>query len=200
MVKKQKKKVSSRKEGVSQRSLIALVALLACSLGLIHPMSASATQAVIQVTIEVEPYAEINFPEATETTNPLLSLSIPPPTSTIPSMGTPFTVKGNASASVVATPDAWLFVGGENQYFGKAVMGAEELGYNLIVEFPTLLGWNALTGNDGEGTAPFPVNVSSGPVQGMVHLLANHTWTADGTWPLPGTYTAVVTVVVTGSV
>lgn len=158
------------------------------------------SQTTVPIEVDVLPMASIDFPDGTAG----LHLYVPPATSSLPSSGVRFVVRGNAMAWVTAAPTEFMFVnpyvlGNTNfpgRYLGRAVVGTgEDIGYNLQVEFP-LSEFRALPGTNGQGTPANPVNMPSygGEATGYLHLLASHRWTTDGSMPPVGDYTGDVVV------
>jgi hypothetical protein len=148
--------------------------------------------------------AQIAFPSGAN-----LHLTVPPANSTLPDEGVPFTVSGNANATVTAAPDAYLFVSpyivNNNpltpRYLGKAVhINGWEIGYNLAVEFPADgVSYHFLPPTNGASTSPATANVSAGPVPGYLHMQASHRWTPNATMPAVGDYHGSIVVTLTAS-
>ena len=152
------------------------------------------------VNITILPYAELEF-----TGGNLLYLLIPPPDSTIPSTGVNFIVRGNATATLSAEPDDFIWIPSENSFMGKAVIGSEEIGYRIELRFPSVpmpgsppqYAW--LPGFEQSGTSPLSVNLtlSSGARAGVIHMEASQEWTPDGAFPLPGIYEGEIVLTLT---
>jgi hypothetical protein len=185
------------------------LACLAGILGAVLPQAAQAQQLAndvfqTNVNIEVLPFATLEF-----TGPPLLYLEIPPTSSsTIPGSGVPFEVTGNATASISAAPHQFMFiphVGSSGAWMGKATQGGEDLGYRLQVEFPdegvagSSIQVGQLPGSSPDGTTPLTVDLTltGGMRAGIIHLIANKTWTLDGGIPLPGLYEGTIVLTLT---
>lgn len=153
------------------------------------------------VTIDVLPYAQLTFDDV----DPLLYLEIPPEDSTIPGSGVNFTVTGNANATLVAEPDAFVEVETEDglQYLGKAVLSGEAVGYKLELRFPRAPASAAFLPGDTEGPTepPLLVDLTTTGYEraGVLHMEAHHNWTPGGGIPLPGLYVGQVTMTLTAS-
>lgn len=159
-------------------------------------------QTTVPLSVEVLPIAEIQFPEGVNG----LHLYVPPANSTIPDTGLHFKVRGNALAWVRAQPDEFMliqsyYVGNTNvgpRYLGKGELpGGGTIGYNIQVEFPVGIFAN-LNIVAGQPTPANPVDMvaAGGEVDGFLHLLASHRWTADGTMPGVGDYLGDILVTV----
>lgn len=161
------------------------------------------------VNVGILPVAELTIDGSN-----LLYLEIPPGASTIPSSGVNFTVTGNADATLVAEPDAFVEVETEDgpQHLGKAALGAEVVGYKLELRFPrastpppgspTFPQFAALPGfEEGPTTPPLTVDLATTGQQrtGVIHMEAHHNWTPSGGLPLPGLYVGQVTLTLTAS-
>jgi hypothetical protein len=180
----------------------------AAVIGLALPVAAanpwSPLQTTVPVTMFVQPMAQIAFPSGAS-----LHLYVPPANSTLPDNGVPFTVTGNANATVTAAPSAYLFVNpyivNNNplapRYLGKATHTlGYEIGYNLAVEFPADgVSYHFLPSTNGASTSPATVNVSGGPVPGFIHMQASHRWTPNATMPAVGDYNGSIIVTLTAS-
>ncbi len=109
-----------------------------------------------------------------------------------------FRVTGNAAASLSAEPDDFIQVPTEG-YLGKAILGAGAVGYKIELRFPSTgvvgsgVQIGALPGFEAAGTPPLSVNLTltGGQRDGVIHLEADQSWTADGSLPLPGLYVAM---------
>lgn len=172
-----------------------LTAYTACAIAAAFPAVALEDTHEVQVNIEIAPIAYLVFDST-----PLLDLEIPPPGSTVPSNGVFFRVIGNASATLTAEPDAFIFVPVE-QYMGKAVLGLSEVGYKLELRFPRLgvltspIQISALPGfEEGPTTPAAPVNLllTGGEREGVLHMETNQAWTSDGSYPLAGIHVGEV--------
>jgi hypothetical protein len=116
-----------------------------------------------------------------------------------------FRVTGNAAAILTAEPTAFLEVPSEG-HLGKAVLGAEEIGYSIELRFPRTGAPGSPVqiaglpgGEPGPTTPPLEVDLTAtgGQREGEVHLLASQAWTEHGGLPLPGIYVGQVTLTLT---
>lgn len=162
-------------------------------------------QGTAQVNVVIEPIASLTF-----TTPPLLSLEVPPSTSTVNTSGTvDFVVTGNAAATLTAAPDQFVLIpGANNGYMGKAVLNGGAVGYQIQLAFPS----NSVSGS-GQTVATLPLYVAGstqpapavplpltgGQRPGTIDLLASAAWTPDRGLPLPGVYTGQVILTLTAS-
>lgn len=154
------------------------------------------------VLVQIVPIAQLEFLDT-----PLLYLEVPPPGSTVPSSGVDFRVTGNADATMVAEPDAFIEVAGEG-FMGKAILGAGSIGYKIELRFPRTgvpgspVQISALPGYEAGPTTP-PLTVDLGLTGGMrdgvIHMESNQYWTEDGGIPLPGLYEGHITLTLTAS-
>jgi hypothetical protein len=164
-------------------------------------------QTTVPIEIEVEPIAEIQFPDGVDG----LHLYVPPANSTIPSNGLRFLVRGNALASVSAAPDQFMLVqhyitGPTNVDLGPKYLGraqhtnGETIGYSLQVEFP-VGSTRTLPLTNGNGTIPLTVDMvaAGGQETGFLHLIASHRWTPTGGMPSVGDYFGNIVVTVSAS-
>ena len=184
---------------MAMASAAAIVALPAVAANPWAPL-----QTTVPVTVLVEPMAQIVFPVGAS-----LHLYVPPANSTLPDNGVPFTVSGNANATVTAAPSAYIFVNPyivnnnplPSRYLGKATHAlGYEIGYNLAVEFPADgVSYHFLPSTNGASTSPATVNVSGGPVAGFIHMQASHRWTPNATMPAVGDYNGSIIVTLTAS-
>lgn len=188
--------------------------LVACSLLASMVCAAGAQQLDEQnfqtnVNVDILAVAELAFQGGN-----LLYLAIPPGDSTIPSSGVNFIVTGNADATLIAEPDAFVYVQTEDgpQYLGRAVLNGNPVGYRLELRFPR--SGSALPANpttmkaaflpgyeEGPTTPPLTVDLSTTGQQrtGVLHMESHHNWTPDGGLPLPGLYVGQVTLTLTAS-
>lgn len=161
--------------------------------------------AVVNVNVEVAPIAYLVFDSA-----PLLYLLIPPPASTAPSTGVFFTVYGNATATLIAEPDAFVDIPGEG-YLGKAVLGPSTIGYKVDLRFPRTgfagpppspVQVAALPGFvEGPTTPPLSVDLmaTSGARTGVINMETSQLWTPDGSYPLAGIHVGEVVLTLSAS-
>jgi hypothetical protein len=177
---------------------LAALAAAATALSGAPPAVALTATANVNVNVEIAPIAYLVF-----LNTPLLYLEIPPPGSTAPSNGVFFKVIGNASATLVAEPDAFIDVPVEG-FMGKAVLGASAVGYKLDLRFPRTgsagpppspIQVAALPGFvAGPTTPPLTVNLlaTGGQREGVINMETNQLWTADGSMPLAGLHVGQV--------
>jgi hypothetical protein len=153
------------------------------------------------VNVAVLPFAELSIVGSN-----VLSLTIPPAGSTIPSSGVKFLVMGNASATMTAAPSDFIQIG--SQFLGKAVKGSDQIGYNLELRFPSVGAPGspkAAAGLPGFEAAPsYPpltVNLATTGNQraGEIHLEADPNWTPSGGIPMPGTYLGQIVLTLVAS-
>lgn len=174
--------------------------------------------ATVTVRITVAPIAEIDFPEE----NGAFTITVPenasPQGATIQPVRIPFTVKGNATASVSAAPGAFLFVDDEARHLGEAQGSDGALGYDVVVAFPVASanhaglpgrggfgsfpnrdGIERLPGEDGVGTVELTADMPAEDYEahGVMHVVARRDWTLDGEAAAPGDYDGGVQVTVT---
>ena len=155
--------------------------------------------AEVLMELAVGPFVELEI-----LGQPLLYLEIPPPGSTAPSEGVGFNVIGNASATVTAEPDAFIQVAGPENWLGKATMGTEEIGYDIVLRFPLYAASSSptdiatLPGNKPGPTPGLTVDLTKTGYEreGVIHLEADENWTEHGGIPFPGVYTGSVTITV----
>lgn len=145
----------------------------------------------------------------------------------IPPVWLPFTVKGNALATVSVSPDRFQRLR-NGRYLGRAVDGrGRKLGYNIIVEFPATgvdrhwpagrddresrhgrhvdgpWSWRSRTatlpGRDGVGTRELTADMvrRRGQTTGVIYLVAERTWTPSGRPAEPGDYRGTVRITLT---
>lgn len=153
----------------------------------------------------------------------------------------PFRIRGNAMASVSVSPSEFMRIRG-GYYLGKAMrlsgdrhknqrgkghdkqLGGghyaeghdDEIGYNIIVQFPIaswhyagLNGWDgtgatvwpgftSLPGVNGSGTPPLSADVSLGGhgAAGMIYVISKREWTENGDDAAPGSYGGSVEVTI----
>jgi hypothetical protein len=147
------------------------------------------------VDIDVLPFADLAIIGSN-----LLYLEIPPPGSTVPASGVRFVVAGNASATLVAEPDDFIFVRGEGN-LGRAVLNGESIGYKLELRFPsggvgTSYPQYAALPLSVEGPTVPPLTVdlmaTGGSREGVLHMESDPNWTPTGGIPLPGIYVGQV--------
>jgi len=177
--------------------------------GQLHAQQISEDKFQTNVSIEIIPFAELKFENGH-----LLYLLIPPPGSTAPSSGVNFFVKGNANATLVAEPDAFVLVNTQDegqQYLGRAVLNGNSVGYRLDLRFPRsgVGGGNPQTPRyaglpgfeEGPTVPPLTVDLTSTGNQrtGVLHMETNPNWTPGGGIPLPGIYVGHVTLTLTAS-
>ncbi len=159
------------------------------------------------VNVAVLPIAEIQI-----LGTPLLFLSVPPSTSTIPSNGVNFRVTGNASATMTAEPSDFILVPTDEyplgEQMGRALLNGNSLGYRLRLDFPSsgvvgspvqFAGLPGYTAGPTEPPLSVNLQLTSGARNGRIHLEASHHWTPDGALPLPGVYSGNVTLTVTAN-
>ena len=174
----------------------AVALLAAASLAGTVGLARAATEAIVPVTVTVVPIALFEWLDPA-----LLYLSVPPPSTTPP--GTVrFRVTGNASATLTAIPDEFVFIPSEGAYMGKAVLGTSVLGYKIHLHFPsTGVGQlsASLPGNDGVGTPPLTVNLAGGMRQGEIRMDASQNWTPDGGMAAQGLHVGEVILTLTAS-
>ena len=104
--------------------------MLAAVASAAHPAQTADT-AIVPVNVAIEPMALFEWLDPA-----LLHLQIPPPSTTSP--GTVrFRVTGNASATITAIPDAFVFIPSDGSYMGKAILNTSVLGYKIHVFFPS---------------------------------------------------------------
>lgn len=176
-------------------AVTALSGLLATSILGTHVARAADPDSTVPVTVTVLPMAMIQFIDPM-----LLYLEIPPPATTAP--GTVrFLVTGNASASLTAIPDEFVFIPSEAAYMGKAVLNSSVLGYKVHLHFPsTGIGQQSasLPGNDGVGTTPLlTVALAGGTRQGEIRIDASPAWTPHGGMPALGIHVGEVILTLT---
>jgi hypothetical protein len=153
-----------------------------------------------ELNVLVAPIAELRLLDPA-----LMTMDVPPAGTTLPGARVRFEVRGNATASVSAKPDAFIEVPDlGNAFIGRAVLenDDDELGYDLVLRFPSIgpgLQSASLPGNDGEGTAPLTVALNGNTRQGAVDLVADHDWTPHGGIPMPGLYIGEVLLTVTAN-
>lgn len=165
----------------------------------------------VSVEVVVLPYAELEF-----LGEPHLSLTVPPPGSTIPAAGVEFAVTGNAFATLQAAPGQFMKVpvlvsptlGFRDRWLGQAVLGGASIGYRIRLDFPSqesLSGFSqvaVLPGTmQGPTAPPLKVNLDQlgGTELGQIHLEASPVWTASGGWAPPGIYTGEIILTLTAS-
>lgn len=194
------------REKFYMKSLVKLGVAGLVSIAVLHPAGAqqlSNEGYQTNVNLALLPIAELEFVGGN-----LLYLLIPPSDSTVPGSGVEFVVTGNADATLIAEPDEFVLVG--SQYMGKAVLGAEAVGYKLELRFPdtgapgsppnpqlaALPGYIA-----GPTTPPLTVDLASTQMErtGVLHMEADPNWTPHGGIPLPGIYVGEVTLTLTPS-
>jgi hypothetical protein len=152
------------------------------------------------VNVAVLPFAQLNIIGSN-----VLSLTVPPAGSTIPSAGVKFIVVGNASATMTAAPSDFIQIG--SQFLGKAVKGSDQIGYNLQLWFPSVgqagspKAIATLPGFSAEPTSPLSVDLSTSGNQraGEIHLEADPNWTPSGGIPLPGIYLGQIVLTLVAS-
>lgn len=189
--------------GALRGAAVATLLMFACGPAVAQPTASDQTL----VNVAVLPTAQLEF-----VGTPLLSLAVPPATSTIPSKGVTFRVSGNASATVVAEPDDFIIVPTPDyplgEHMGRAVLNGNSVGYRLRLDFPSAsmalspIAYAGLPGyQSGPTEPPLTVNLltSSGQRNGRVHLEASQQWTPDGGLPLPGIYVGEVFLTVTAN-
>ncbi len=177
--------------------------------GLLHAQQISEDQFLTNVSIDIVPFAQLNFQGGN-----LLYLLIPPPGSTAPSSGVNFVVTGNADATLVAEPDDFVLVNTQDegqQHLGRAVLNGNSVGYRLELRFPRsgVGGGNpqfpAFAGlpgfEEGPTVPPLTVDLTStgNSRTGVLHMETNPNWTPGGGIPLPGIYVGNVTLTLTAS-
>ena len=159
--------------------------------------------AEVSALLSVEPFVEFELLDPA-----LLYLEIPPPGSTVPANGVRFLITGNASATVVAEPDAFIDVPGEG-FLGRAVLETDSnefVGYNLNLRFPRI-GISGSPRQDaslptfevGPTTPSLTVDLAltGDQREGVIHMEAHQNWTEHGGVPLPGPYKGQLTITVT---
>jgi hypothetical protein len=186
----------------------ALLATTAISTAQSQQISNNVFQTNVQLTIV--PFAMLQFDDP----SPTLYLEIPPGDSTIPSSGVEFVVTGNANATLVAEPSAFVEIPGVpsgQRWMGKAALGTDVVGYKLELRFPdsghsgpppSNIQFAALPGfEEGPTTPPLTVNLSqtAGSRTGVLHMEASHEWTPHGGLPLPGIHVGQVVLTLTPS-
>jgi hypothetical protein len=160
------------------------------------------------VEIQVVPFAELEIIGSY-----LLYLLIPPSGSTVNAPSSViFQVTGNAFASMTAEPDEFILIPpsvlDDGGYMGKAVLGANEIGYKLLLTFPKSAPFGCGCGpvknaslplDVPEGTEPLTVNLNltGGVRQGAIDLLANPLWTTHGGLSAAGIYEGGIVLTVT---
>jgi hypothetical protein len=154
------------------------------------------------VLLTIEPIAALSF-----TGGNLLHLEIPPAGSTVPSNGVEFQVVGNATAVLLAEPDAFIQVPVED-FVGAAYLNGNPVGYKIELRFPRTgvvgspIQIASLPGfENGPTVPPLGVNLAltGGERKGVIHIESSTDWTADGGMPLPGLYVGSVTLTLTAS-
>jgi hypothetical protein len=173
----------------------AWVALAACALvGTIARPAYADTTATVPVNVTVQPMAIFEWLDPA-----LLYLTVPVPSTTPP--GTVrFRITGNASATITAIPDAFVFIPSDGSYMGKAVLDTSVLGYKIHLFFPsTGIGQQtaSLPGTDGGGTPPLTVVLAGGSRQGEIRMDASQLWTPDGGMPALGLHVGQVILTLT---
>ncbi|GGL71660.1 hypothetical protein [Wenxinia marina] len=162
----------------------------------------SGDSASAPVEIMVVPYASLQF-----VGTPLLSLSVPPPGSTIPSSGVLFDVIGNATATLQAEPDSFLTVPNEG-FMGRAISGGNSIGYKVELRYPRTglpgspVGYAGLPGFEEGPTVPalsVDLTATGGMRRGEIHMEAHPAWTVDGGLALPGLYEGQIILTLSAS-
>lgn len=151
------------------------------------------------INLLVEPFGVLELLDPA-----LLALTIPPPGSTVPSLGVRFRVTGNAAAIMTAEPDDFMEVPSEG-FVGKAILGAGSVGYKLELRFPRTgvpgspVQIAVLPGFEPAATPPLEVNLTltGGVREGVVHMETSPDWTETGALPLPGVYVGEVILTLT---
>ncbi len=163
---------------------ISVIAVLSCT-----SVMASEPDSTVPVTVTVLPMAMFEWLDPV-----LLYLNVPPAATTPP--GTVrFRVTGNASATLSASPDEFVYIPSEDAYLGKAELGASVLGYRVHLFFPsTGMGQQSasLPGSDGVGTPPLTVALAGGSRQGEIRIDASAAWTPHGGVPALGIHVGEV--------
>jgi hypothetical protein len=194
--------------------MVAMICLTSWGSG---AFAASAT-ATVGVTIKVESSASIDFPEGLD-----FLIEVPanksPRGATIKPVRIPFTVTGSSLVQVQAAAEAYLQIA-DGFVAGRALGpdgGMQQLGYNIIVQFPVpSQNYSGLPGRGGFGTLPPKPNLASLPgnapaptpaltadaaskpqIYGTLHIVAEHNWTASGAYANPGKYRGRITVTLT---
>lgn len=160
------------------------------------------------INLQVEPYAELTFQTPT-----LLYLEVPPSTSTVNAPSSvKFTVTGNAHATMTAAPSEYILIPSsptdDGGWMGKALMGSEPLGYQLLLTFPSNSPFGCGCGpvrsatlplDDDVGTDPLTVNLvaTGGTRRGSIDLYASTAWTLHGGLPLAGLYVGEIILMLT---
>lgn len=202
----------------ASRSTAALL-ISALAMGMAVGGTARAQEPVtVNIGIVVGPIADISFPEGNA-----FQINVPEEASAhgapIEPVRIPFTVYGNASATVFARPDMFVKVA-EGSYRGQATLAqgsGEELGYDVVVQFPVpTQNYSGLPHQRSHGGRHRPQGVASLPytrgaatpsvttnvgsrnsvAHGTIHIVARHDWTRDGRNAAPGDYTGAVEVTV----
>ena len=159
------------------------------------------------INIEIAPVAELTF----EGANPLLYLEIPPEDFTIPGSGVNFSVTGNADATLIAEPDAFIEVVTEDGLHiwarrsraqrRSATSWNSDFREQVPREDPLHDGCLLPGFEEGPTAPPLLVDLSSTGQQrtGVLHMEAHPNWTPSGGIPLPGIYVGAVTLTLTAS-
>ena len=109
-------------------------------------------------------------------------------------------------AILSATPDAFIQIPSQNNnYLGKAVLNGNAVGYKINLQFPSIGVLGSPTSpafspvTSRSGTSPLAVNLTltGGARDGVIDLVADPSWTADGGLPLPGIYVGNVILTLT---
>lgn len=180
------------------------VALAGAAISMMPPTAQAAeltNQGQASINIAIVPTASLTFVGSS-----LLALEVPPSKSTVNTSGAVhFIVAGNASATLRATPDAFVSVPSQG-WMGKAVLGGGSVGYQIQLTFPS----SGVAGSPvaiatlplfaADGTVPpltVPLPLTSGQRPGTIDLLASADWTPDGGLPLAGVYVGAIVITVT---
>ena len=193
------------------------ICLLSCvGLFLVQAHLAASDSVSLSTSIRIQPAAVISLPDEVD-----FSLIVPPEpvpnAEAIQPLRIPFSVRGNALATVSATPTTFLRID-DGKVLGRAVGpqgGDDSLGYDIVVQFPATAataagstggggfdvssdrgGYARLPGNEDEGTPDLTVDAAAygSEVPGVILVVARQHWTEDGRDAAPGVYTGSFTV------
>lgn len=208
-----------RYKQTSTKTYMVAAVIAAASLYAGHPMPAQSSDSVsISISARITPIVDLQHGGPFN-----VVITVPDKASargaTIQPVRVPFTVTGNALASVTVKPDGFIKVD-DDKFLGEARGpngGAASLGYDILVQFPAPSGeyeglpgrggfgekpkgdnYSSLPGGDGEGTPELTVNmVEHGQeVSGVIHIVSRQHWTAGGGEAMAGVYTGALQVIV----
>lgn len=218
--------VAQRDASVLPRLLAAMLLALA-----VATPARAANKATVRLQIVVAPAARIEFPGGR---NFILRVHddghrdehVTNGPAEIAPVVIPFTVHGNATAAVSAEPESFMQVH-DGPWLGRADFAGpgagngreNELGYNVIVEFPasqqnhidptelggfppTLsTGLAGIPGLQGSPTPPLSAQAANWPngVPGRIYIVSDRYWTGDGRIARPGYYGGSIQVSVTAA-